>query len=205
MWVQSNAKGETYAPFRLDMKNTKATWLGSLPHGWRDQLEARNTGTTTVARLEAVGPKRVRWNAIYHGLLQSRRTSPFITLWPTPLLSAIRTFVRHLAEPRRIVSIFGPAPFARSNRRMITHNVRNSEVDYPAMQHWKTFPERLEDAGVSWKIYQNEINLPTGMTKDEDGWLSNFSDNPIEWFTQFHGRFSPTHRRQSRSRWKAAC
>src|SRR5437763_1618329 len=44
VWMQSNAAGETYAPFRLDIKGTKATWLGSLPHSWRDQTDARNHG-----------------------------------------------------------------------------------------------------------------------------------------------------------------
>src|SRR6204780_5157305 len=32
VWLQTNAAGETYAPFWLDSKNTKAIWLGSLPH-----------------------------------------------------------------------------------------------------------------------------------------------------------------------------
>src|SRR4029453_4471635 len=37
VWFQSNRESETYAPFRLNIKDTKATWMGSLPHGWRDQ------------------------------------------------------------------------------------------------------------------------------------------------------------------------
>src|SRR5277367_3818661 len=44
VWVQTNAAGERYAPFRLDIKNTKATWMGSLPHTWADQVDARNHG-----------------------------------------------------------------------------------------------------------------------------------------------------------------
>src|ERR1700674_493923 len=44
VWLQTNAGGETYAPFRLDFKGTNATWLGSLPHSWRDQTDARNFG-----------------------------------------------------------------------------------------------------------------------------------------------------------------
>ena len=36
--------GERYLPFRLDIKDTKATWMGSLPHGWADQVDARNGG-----------------------------------------------------------------------------------------------------------------------------------------------------------------
>src|SRR6185437_32150 len=44
VWLQSNAKGETYDPFRLDIKNTKATWMHELPHTWRNQVDARNDG-----------------------------------------------------------------------------------------------------------------------------------------------------------------
>src|SRR6266851_5522485 len=44
VFLQTNAAGETYAPFRLDLKGTKATWLGALPHSWRDQTDARNHG-----------------------------------------------------------------------------------------------------------------------------------------------------------------
>src|SRR5436309_1727646 len=44
VWQQSNAAGETHGPFRLNIKDTKATWLGSLPHSWRDQTDARNHG-----------------------------------------------------------------------------------------------------------------------------------------------------------------
>src|SRR3954464_6275550 len=32
VWLQTNAAGQTYVPFRLDIKNTKATWMHSLPH-----------------------------------------------------------------------------------------------------------------------------------------------------------------------------
>src|ERR1700761_9397609 len=42
VWLQTNAAGKTYAPFHLDLKRSKATWLGSLPHSWRDQTDARN-------------------------------------------------------------------------------------------------------------------------------------------------------------------
>src|SRR5690348_5327942 len=44
VFLQSNSKGETFAPFRLNIKDTKATWMGSLPHGWTDQVDARNNG-----------------------------------------------------------------------------------------------------------------------------------------------------------------
>src|SRR5579863_1210775 len=44
VWLQKNSAGETYAPFRLDIKDTKITWMGSLPHGRKSQMDARNNG-----------------------------------------------------------------------------------------------------------------------------------------------------------------
>ncbi|HVZ25207.1 MAG TPA: alkaline phosphatase family protein, partial [Sediminibacterium sp.] len=56
------------------------------------------------------------------------------------------------------------------------------------------YPERLEANGVSWKVYQNEITTDPGFEGEEDAWLSNFGDNPLEYFTQYHAKFSPAHR-----------
>ena len=44
VWLQTNAAGETYAPFRLDIKDTKSTWMSSLPHSRHSQVNARNDG-----------------------------------------------------------------------------------------------------------------------------------------------------------------
>ncbi|RYF75384.1 MAG: phospholipase C, phosphocholine-specific, partial [Cytophagaceae bacterium] len=73
--------------------------------------------------------------------------------------------------------------------------VRNEELDYDKLAKWTTFPERLEDNGVSWRVYQNEINLPSGLTGDEEAWLANFSDNPLEWFAQYNVKYSPSYQR----------
>src|ERR1700754_146264 len=37
VWFQTDAAGHTFAPFRLDIGKTNATWLGGLPHSWPDQ------------------------------------------------------------------------------------------------------------------------------------------------------------------------
>ncbi len=59
------------------------------------------------------------------------------------------------------------------------------EVDY--------IPERLEDAGIAWKIWQNEISVGVGFTSEQDAWLASFTDNPIEWFEQYHVKFLPAY------------
>lgn len=44
VWLQTNRAGETYAPFRLNIKETSSTWMCSLPHSWTNQVDARNGG-----------------------------------------------------------------------------------------------------------------------------------------------------------------
>src|ERR1700761_7424707 len=44
VFLQTNAKGETYAPWRLDIKDTKITWMGSVPHSRNSQVDAWNDG-----------------------------------------------------------------------------------------------------------------------------------------------------------------
>src|SRR5690606_12891911 len=66
--------------------------------------------------------------------------------------------------------------------------VRNSEVTYDSEANWKTFPERLEENGISWKVYQNEISLPTDV--EDESLLANFTNNNLEWFSQYNVRYS---------------
>jgi phospholipase C len=58
---------------------------------------------------------------------------------------------------------------------------------------WRTFPELLEDNGISWKVYQNEISMDTGFEGEEDAWLSNFTDNNLEFHKQYHIRLHRRH------------
>jgi len=41
-----NNEGQTYAPFRLDIRNTMATWMESLPHSWTARLNSRKRWET---------------------------------------------------------------------------------------------------------------------------------------------------------------
>jgi phospholipase C len=65
-------------------------------------------------------------------------------------------------------------------------------MDYGTLK-WATFPERLEDAGISWKCYQNEVAIDTGFEGEEDPWLSNFQDNPLEFFAQYNIHLHEPH------------
>ncbi|HEY4934989.1 MAG TPA: alkaline phosphatase family protein, partial [Puia sp.] len=77
-------------------------------------------------------------------------------------------------------------------------NVWNEDMDYETL-HWKTFPEVLEDNDISWKIYQNEVSIDVGFKDEEDPWLSNFQDNPLEFFSQYNVRLHGRHLIQLRN------
>jgi phospholipase C len=82
-------------------------------------------------------------------------------------------------------------------------NVRNEETDLEHLVSWPTFPKRLEEMGVSWKVYQNELTVGSGLNEEEDNWLANYGDNPLEYFRQYHAHLAPVHRRYVDARVKA--
>jgi phospholipase C len=189
VWLQTNAAGETYAPFRLNIKDTKATWIGSLPHSWRDQNDARNHGdhdkwldSKPSSRKECAGmPLTMGY--------YTREDIPFYYALADAFTVCDQHFCSSLTgtNPNRLYFWGGTIRDEQQAR------VRNSDIDYDVPANWTTFPERLEDAGISWKIYQNELTA-VGMEGEEDAWLANFGDNPIEWFSQYHVKFSKAYR-----------
>lgn len=195
VWCQTNARGETYAPFRLDIKDTKATWMSSLPHSWVDQTDARNGGKHD----KWLDAKRSGNNDYAHLPLTlgyySREDLPFYYAMADAFTVCDQNFCSSLTgtTPNRLYLWTGTIRERPSIR--VKANVRNEDVDYQSEASWPTFPERLESLGISWRIYQNEISLQTGFTGEEDSWLANFTDNPLEWFKQYHVRFATGHRR----------
>ncbi len=195
VWCQTDAEGKTYAPFRLNMKESKATWMSSLPHTWPDQVDARNDGKYD-AWLRA---KRSHVEEYAHLPLTmgyyNRADLPFYYALADAFTICDQNFCSSLTgtTPNRLYLWTGtirekPDPASKAN-------VRNEDVDYDHLANWRTFPERLEELGISWKIYQNELSLAVGFEGEEESWLSNFGDNPIEWFEQYHAKFSPAYYR----------
>lgn len=193
VWLQTGPDGNTYAPFRLDLKDTKATWMSSLPHSWENQVDARNNGKYN--RWLEVKPSgneeyaKMPLTLGYH----TREDIPFYYALADAFTVCDQHFCSSLTgtTPNRLYFWTGTIRDQQSGN--VPANVRNSEVDYDRNVHWTTFPERLEENGISWKIYQNEISIPSGLQPEEDSWLANFTDNPLEWFSQYGVGFYPKH------------
>lgn len=193
VWLQRNAAGETYIPFRLNIKDTKATWMGSLPHSWTDQVDARNEGKYD-GWLEAKKSGHPDYSKMPLTLgYYNREDLPFYYSLADAFTVCDQNFCSSLTgtTPNRLYLWTGTIRDQQNGTAQA--RVRNSETDYDLLASWTTFPERLEDNSISWKIYQNEISVGVGFEGEEDAWLANFTDNPIEWFTQYHVKFHPAY------------
>lgn len=190
VWLQTNAAGETYAPFRLDIKDTRVTWMGSLPHSWSNQVDARNNG------------KYDKWLDVkqsgHNEYAKMPLTMGYYTRQDIPFYYALADAFT-VCDQHFCSSLTGTTPnrlyFWTGTIRALQHEsspalVWNEEADYNNMVSWKTYPERLEEQGVSWKIYQNDLSVEGGFSGEEDSWLANFGDNPIEYFTQYNVKLS---------------
>ncbi len=185
VWLQSNKDGETYVPFRLNIKDTQATWMGGLPHSWENQVDARNNGKYDQWLVAKKAGEEYGNMPLTLGHY-TREDLPFYYAFADAFTVFDQHFCSALTGTTTNRNYFwtGKSWDTQGNRPC----VRNSEVTYNREASWKTFPERLEENGISWKVYQNEISLPTGV--DDASLLANFTDNNLEWFSQFNVRYS---------------
>jgi phospholipase C len=195
VWMQTNAAGETYAPFRLNIKDTKSTWMNSLPHSWANQVNARNDGKydqwLNVKQSGNPAYAKMPLTLGYH----TREDIPFYYAMADAFTVCDQNFCSALTgtTPNRLFLWSGTIR-EEQNENSKAH-VWNDDADFGTL-NWKTFPERLEENGVSWKCYQNELSIDVGFKGEEDSWLSNFTDNPLEFFSQYHADLHPRHLEQ---------
>lgn len=192
VFFQKNDNGKYASPARLDLRNTKSTWMSSLPHSWADQQKALNKGKFDQwLQAKASGNKDYKNIPLTLGYY-NREDLPFYY----QLADAFTIFDQYFCSsltgttPNRLFLWSGTLREQQNGK--VKANVVNENIDYDKARQarWKTFPEILEQQNISWRIYQNEISLPKGMSGEQEAWLSNFTDNPIEWFSRFNVKFS---------------
>lgn len=190
VWLQTNAEANTYAPFRLNIKDTKSTWMSALPHSWADQVDALNKGRNNRwLDVKQSGRQEYKKLPLTMGYY-NRADIPFYYAMADAFTVCDHAFCSSLTgtTPNRLYLWSGTI---RDRKHIDAKaNVLNSDVNYSNEVNWTTFPERLEENGISWGIYQNEISLPMGWKGEEESWLANFTNLPLEWFSQYNVRFS---------------
>ncbi|MEZ0482971.1 phosphocholine-specific phospholipase C [Fibrella aquatica] len=188
VWLQTNEKGDTYGPFHLDVKDTKVAWMGSLPHGWTDQTDAMNNGQydrwldTKKARNKAFGDMPLTMGYC------DRSDFPFYYSLADAFTVCDHNFCSSITgtHPNRHYWMTGTVR-EKNEPEALAHLWNVSNYEYPTL-NWTTYPERLQEAGIPWKVYQNEITMGYGLKGEQSSWLSNFGTNVLEYYQQYNVR-----------------
>ena len=193
VFLQSSASGETYAPWRLDIKDTKVTWMGSIPHTRHSQVDAWNQGHHN-GWVDAKRSGRVVYSKI--PLTMGHYTRADLPFYYA-LADAFTVMDQHYCgvmsstTPNRCMFWTGTV----RNEQKPTSEVfmRNDQIDsIDRPMSWTTWGERLQKAGISWKFYQNELTKESGMTHEQHQWLSNFGLNIFEFFDAYKVWLAPS-------------
>ena len=193
VWFQTDQDKTIYGPFRLDIENTKITWMGSLPHSWRDMVEARNDGKMDQWLIaKKPGNKDYAHMPLTMGYF-TREDIPFYYAFADAFTVCDQHFCSSLTGTSANRSYFWAGAIRENPRdpNSVAH-VNNGQINYKDVS-WKTYPERLEENDISWKVYQNELSLPVGFSDMEESWLANFTDNNLEFYKQYNVRFHQAH------------
>lgn len=192
VWLQSNRQGETYLPFRLNINDTRATWMGDLPHSWGDQVDARNNGKYDKW-LVAKPPGNDQYKSMPLSMGHyTREDIPFYYALADAFTVCDQHFCSSLTGTTTNRLFFWTGKLRKNAQSQAM--VRNSDVGYSRPVDWSTFPERLEQSGISWRVYQNELSYQSGLSGEAESLLANFTDNNLEWFSQYRVGFSRSRR-----------
>jgi len=173
VWYQPGGAG-TVLPFHPTAPDLGLQFLQDLAHDWTSTHVAWNQGnydqwvpakgTTTMAYLD-------RGDIPFHYALADAFT----------ICDAYHCSLLGPTDPNRYYMWTGWVGNDGSGGGPV---IDNAEVGYG----WSTFPEVLEAAGVSWKIYQD---VGTGLTAagswgwTSDAYIGNYGDNSLLYFHQY--------------------
>ncbi|MGW1005598.1 phosphocholine-specific phospholipase C [Streptomyces sp. NPDC002520] len=173
VWKQSDGTKDIL-PFHPDADDLGLAFIQDLPHGWNDGHTAFNGGkydkwvpaksSTTMAYL-------TRDDIPFHYALADAFT----------ICDAYHCSFIGSTDPNRYYMWTG---FTGNDGKGGGPVLGNDEKGYS----WTTYPERLERAGVSWKIYQDVgdgLDAAGGWGWINDAYRGNYGDNSLLYFNQY--------------------
>ncbi|OHV37030.1 MULTISPECIES: phosphocholine-specific phospholipase C [Pseudofrankia] len=173
VWNQPNGTGELL-PFHPDAADLGAAFLTGLPHSWTDGHQALNNGvynqwvpakgTATMAYLQ-------RQDAAFHYALADAFT----------VCDAYYCSFVGNTDPNRYYMWTGWTGNDGKDGGPVLYN---DELGYD----WKTYPERLEAAKISWKVYQDEgtgLDAAGSWGWTSDPYIGNYGDTSLLYFNTY--------------------
>ncbi|MQR01480.1 phosphocholine-specific phospholipase C [Glaciimonas soli] len=158
VFSQNDGSGNLYTPWHLNTTAVAGQWLGDVAHDLTTGTAAWDYG-----RSDKWIPEKTLNSATYF----NRNDIPYhyaladaFTLCDNYFCSA-----RTSTNPNRLFLMSGGVDPAGTNGGPIDTN----SFTYGTLT-WQTYPEALQNAGVSWRVYQA---------------ADNYDDNALAWFKQF--------------------
>lgn len=184
VFVQTDAAGNSYAPWRLDIRDTRITWMGSLPHSRNSQIDAWNEGGQDHWLDAKRSGEREYADVPMTMGHYTREDLPFYYALADAFTICDQHYCSVLSctSPNRCYMWTGTIRDQQSPNSKVF--IRNENIDNGGLV-WNTFGERLHEAGIDWKCYQNELTR-SPLTGHKDAWLSNFGDNTLECFNAYN-------------------
>ncbi|MDO9103506.1 MAG: phospholipase C, phosphocholine-specific [Methylovulum sp.] len=175
VWHQPNGADELL-PFRPPVDNLGLTFLPDPPHGWNDTHAAWNQGNHDqwVPNKGAVAMTyHTREDIPYHFALADAFT----------ICDAYHCSLMGPTDPNRYHMWTG---WVGNDGQGGGPVITNAEAGYD----WHTYPERLQKAGITWKVYQD---IGDGLFASDTVWwgwtgdpyIGNYGDNSLLFFHQY--------------------
>ncbi|WP_338804251.1 phospholipase C, phosphocholine-specific [Xenorhabdus griffiniae] len=162
IWQQQGVK-RLVLPYHLDSRRGNAQRVKGTPHSWNDAHSAWNNGCMSD------WPTYKTTNSMGY-YCQAELPYQFALANAFTLCDAYHCSIHAGTDPNRLFLWTGTNGPSAANVAAVVN-----EWDSPGLPEegytWKTYPERLEENGISWKIYQY---LP-----------DNYGDNPLAGFRQY--------------------
>lgn len=168
VWEQRLASGQTIRPFHLDGATGNAQRVGGTPHTWFDAQLAWANGA-----MEHWPQHKLPRSMGYY--TEDELTFHFALARAFTICDAYHCSVHGGTNPNRLFMFTGTNDPAGTGGGPAIDNT-NDDLGPPAAGYgWTTYPERLEAAGVSWKVYQDLAD--------------NFTDNSLAGFRAYRHAF----------------
>jgi phospholipase C len=176
-------RDKTLLPFHFDSASGIGECTDDLDHGWPAEHSSWNKGTngafvSTHVQSEYQGPGHGVNTMGYY----QRQDIPFYYALADAftLCDNYHCSVMGPTHPNRLMALSGTIdPTGAAGGPVV---ITNGSPDAVYSVHWDTMPEVLEDAGVSWKVYNPTGTLYTPGTFEKYGILS---DAILPYFSQY--------------------
>lgn len=171
VWYQPNADQQTHTlPFAFNSKETNSQWLDNLDHSWK---ESQKIWQQHDCWIEKKSPYTMGYF--------SRTDIPFYYALADAFTigDAYYSSIFGPTDPNRLFLFTGTSGLSvNAEGEHVVHNkddgneTANMDLDKVpyASYTWTTYAERLQAAGISWKVYQE---------------YDNYGDNALAYFKNF--------------------